>query len=73
MTATMKPTDFFAQHPVFRFEEFRDAHQAAGDRSPQTTGSVLKQHVAAGNLLNVRRGLYARVPERATAALPRRS
>ena len=64
----MKPTDFFVQHPVFRFEEFRDAHQAAGERSPETTGSVLKQHVAAGNLLNVRRGLYARVPERATAA-----
>lgn len=64
----MKPTDFFSRHPVFRFEEFRDAHQAAGDRSPETTGSVLKQHVAAGNLLNVRRGLYARVPEGADAA-----
>jgi predicted transcriptional regulator of viral defense system len=64
----MKPTDFFAKHPVFRFEEFRAAHQAAGGRSPETTGSVLKQHVAAGNLLNVRRGLYARVPDGATAA-----
>src|SRR5688500_2214731 len=64
----MKPTDFFARHPVFRFEEFRAAHQSAGRRSPQTTGSVLKQHVAAGNLLNVRRGLYARVPDGATAA-----
>ncbi len=68
MMATMKPTDFFARYPVFRFEEFRAAHQAAGNRSPETTGSVLKQHVAAGNLLNVRRGLYARVPEGADAA-----
>jgi len=55
MAATMKPTDFFARYPVFRFEEFRAAHQAAGNRSPETTGSVLKQHVAAGNLLSVSR------------------
>src|SRR6185295_15923897 len=41
----------------------RAVHQASGTRSPATTASVLKQHVAAGNLLNVRRGLYARVPE----------
>ena len=64
----MKPTQFFGQHPVFRFEGFRAAHQATGDRSPETTASVLKQHVAAGNLLNVRRGLYARVPEGADPA-----
>jgi predicted transcriptional regulator of viral defense system len=64
----VNPTDFFARHPVFRFEEFRAAHQSGGTRSPETTGSVLKQHVAAGNLINVRRGLYARVPETATAA-----
>lgn len=64
----MRPTGFFARHPVFRFEEFRAARQSAGNRSPETAGSVLKQHVAAGNLLNVRRGLYARVPEGADAA-----
>lgn len=66
--ATMKPTDFFARHPVFRFGEFREAHLSVGTRSPETTASVLKQHVAAGNLINVRRGLYARVPEVADAA-----
>lgn len=64
----MKPTLFFARHPVFRFEEFRAAHLAQSARSPQTTASVLKQHVAAGHLINVRRGLYARVPEAADAA-----
>jgi predicted transcriptional regulator of viral defense system len=64
----VKPTDFFARHPIFRFEEFRAAHQAAGRRSVQSTRSVLKQHVAAGNLINVRRGLYARVPDGADAA-----
>lgn len=68
MSTTIKPTDFFARHPVFRFEEFRGVHQASGTRSPETTGSVLKQHVAAGNLINVRRGLYARVPEGSDAA-----
>jgi predicted transcriptional regulator of viral defense system len=67
MEASMKPTSFFARHPIFRFEEFRAAHQAAGTRSPETTASVLKQHVAAGNLINVRRGLYVRVPEGADA------
>jgi putative SOS response-associated peptidase YedK len=60
---TKKPTAYFARHPVFRFDEFRAAHLSEGKRSPQTTASVLKQHVAAGRLINVRRGLYARVPE----------
>lgn len=59
----LKPTDFFARHAVFRFDEFRAAHLASGERSPETTASVLKQHVAAGRLLNVRRGLYAVVPD----------
>ena len=68
MAVNIKPSDFFARHPVFRFDEFRAAHQSTGTRSPETTGSVLKQHVAAGNLINVRRGLYARVPEGADAA-----
>jgi predicted transcriptional regulator of viral defense system len=64
----MKPAHFFARHPVFRFDEFQRAHQSDGTRSPETTASVLKQHVAAGNLINLRRGLYARVPDGATAA-----
>lgn len=59
----MTPKAFFANHPVFTFEEFRAAHQTSGERSPQTTHSVLKQHVATGRLNNIRRGVYARVPE----------
>lgn len=58
----MRPVDFFAQHPVFRHEEFVAAHAGQGGRSRQTSASVLKQHVAAGNLLHIRRGLYATVP-----------
>ena len=58
----IKPTEFFVQHPVFRYREFVAAHSASGRRSRQTSASVLKQHVAAGNLLHIRRGLYATVP-----------
>jgi predicted transcriptional regulator of viral defense system len=58
----MKPSDYFDRHPVFRFDDFAAAHAAGGRRSRQTTASVLKQHVAAGRLLHLRRGLYASVP-----------
>lgn len=58
----VKPTDFFADHPVFRYDEFVAAHSGRGSRSRQTSASVLKQHVAAGRLLHLRRGLYATVP-----------
>jgi predicted transcriptional regulator of viral defense system len=58
----MKPTEFFAAHSVFRHDEFVAAHTGAGARSPQSSAASLKQHVAAGNLLRIRRGLYATVP-----------
>ena len=58
----MKPTDYFATHPVFRYEDFLAVPGASGFRSKQTSAASLKQHVAAGNLLHVRRGLYATVP-----------
>jgi predicted transcriptional regulator of viral defense system len=55
----MKPTDFFQNHPVFRHEEFVEAHSGSGSRSTLTSQAVLRQHVAAGNLIHVRRGVYA--------------
>jgi predicted transcriptional regulator of viral defense system len=58
----MKPTEFFLAHPVFRHDEFVAAHAGAGARSFQSSAASLKQHVTAGNLLRVRRGLYATVP-----------
>jgi predicted transcriptional regulator of viral defense system len=64
-TQKVKPTDFFARHPVFRYGAFVAAHAGSGGRSRQTTASVLKQHVAAGNLLHLRRHLYATVPRNA--------
>jgi len=54
----MRPLEFFRAHPVFRFDEFTAKHTAAG-RSRQSSKAVLKHHVAGGNLLNVRRHVYA--------------
>jgi len=64
----MKPVDYFLHHPVFRHEDFLAFHTADGRRSPQTSASVLKQHVASGRLLHLRRGLYAVVPPGMDAA-----
>lgn len=59
---SIRPLDFLANHPVFTHEEFVAAHSAEGRRSVHTSNNVLAQHVAAGHLLRVRRGLYATVP-----------
>jgi predicted transcriptional regulator of viral defense system len=53
-----KAAEFYSAHPVFRFDEFLRAHTAAG-RSPETSAALLRNHVASGQLRNLRRGLYA--------------
>ena len=58
----MKPVDYFATHAVFRFDDFASAHRKGDVRRPATSLAALKQHVHAGNLLRIRRGLYAVVP-----------
>jgi predicted transcriptional regulator of viral defense system len=58
----MKPLDYFAAHPVFRFDDFASAHREGDAFRPATSMEALKQHVRAGNLLRIRRGLYAVVP-----------
>lgn len=58
----MKPTDYFATHPMFRFEDFASSHREGEARKPEASLAVLKQHVRAGHLLRIRRGLYAVVP-----------
>ncbi len=58
----IRPLDFLTDHPVFTHAEFVAAHAAEGRRSVHTSNNVLAQHVAAGHLLRVRRGLYATVP-----------
>lgn len=58
----MKPLDYLATHPVFRLEDFAAAHQAGDGRKPSSSLAIVKQHVRAGHLLRVRRGVYAVVP-----------
>jgi len=58
----VKPLDYFAAHPVFRLEDFVAAHQAGHKLRPSSSLAIVKQHVRAGNLLRVRRGVYAVVP-----------
>jgi predicted transcriptional regulator of viral defense system len=55
----MKPAEYFSAHSVFRFEDFASAHRDGTARAPATTLAAVKQHVRAGNLLRIRRGLYA--------------
>lgn len=64
----MKPVDYFATHSVFRFEDFAAAHREGDACSPTASMEALKQHVRAGHLLRVRRGLYAVVPRGQTPA-----
>lgn len=56
-----KSMDYFANHPVFRHEEFTAALTARG-RSPRTANNLLAWYLASGRLMRVRRGLYAVVP-----------
>ena len=62
MASHMKPLDYFAAHPVFRFGDFASAHRIGKARNPASSLSALKHHIRAGNLLRIRRGLYAVVP-----------
>lgn len=57
----MRSLDFFRTHPVFSHTEFVAAHTATG-RSASTSNNLLAQHLAAGRLVRIRRGLYASVP-----------
>lgn len=57
----MRSLDFFDAHPVFRHAEFLAARATRG-RSVRTSNNLLAQHLTAGRLVRVRRGLYATVP-----------
>lgn len=57
----MRPLDYFATHPVFRLDDFTVAHQEGAALMPESSLASVKQHLQAGNLLKVRRGIYAYV------------
>ncbi len=53
------PLDFIARHEVFTLAEYRAAYRSLG-RNPAGAHDNLAYHVRVGNLLPLRRGLYAR-------------
>lgn len=58
---------FFAKHPVFTADEFRDFLQGRGAMSTSTRKTLLARRQKAGDVVRIRRGLYATVPAGATA------
>lgn len=57
----MRSTDFFEAHPLFTHGEFLAARAPRG-ATTRTSDNLLAKHLAAGNIVRVRRGLYASVP-----------
>ncbi|MHB1949138.1 MAG: type IV toxin-antitoxin system AbiEi family antitoxin domain-containing protein [Gammaproteobacteria bacterium] len=58
----MKPSDFFSKYPVFtslEYAQFLEEEEHAGERTQE---ALLSYHIKAGNLVRVRRGLFAVVP-----------
>jgi hypothetical protein len=63
----MKLRAFFRNHPVFTVEDFAGFLSSDGMHNLRTQESLLAYHVKAGNIVRVRRGLYASVPAGASA------
>lgn len=57
----MSSSAFFATHPVFTHDEYLASRAERADRSPRTAENLLARHVAAGNIVRIRRKLYAAV------------
>jgi len=53
---------FLAKHPVFTRDEMEGSLQADYSRNSNTANARLAHHVRAGNVIQIRRGLYASVP-----------
>lgn len=62
MTSQWRPRDYFAANPVFRVEAFATAHREEAGAKSASTRATIHQHVRAGNLLRIRRGVYVVVP-----------
>ena len=63
----MKLRPFFRTHPVFTVEDFAGFLSSDETHNLRTQESLLAYHVKAGNIVRVRRGLYAVVPPGASA------
>jgi len=58
----MKLRAFFRTHPVFTVEDVAGFLSPDGTYNVRTQESLLAYHVKAGNIVRIRRGLYASVP-----------
>ncbi|MDF1593014.1 MAG: type IV toxin-antitoxin system AbiEi family antitoxin domain-containing protein [Desulfobacterales bacterium] len=58
----MKLRAFFRTYPVFTVDDFAEFLSRDGTHNVRTRESLLSYHVKAGNIVRVRRGLYASVP-----------
>lgn len=62
----MKPVNFFSMYPVFTSQEYAQFLRQAERAGERTQESLLSYHIKAGNLIRIRRGLYAVVPQGAS-------
>lgn len=58
----MKLNKFFAEYPVFAYEEFVAYLSREGGYSQKSAWSLLNYHEKSGHILRIRRGFYASVP-----------
>lgn len=59
---TSAAESFLAKRPVFTLAEFEEWHRSRRARGPRAVEALLAYHVKSGNLLRLRKGLYATVP-----------
>ncbi len=59
----MKPSDFFSQNPVFTSQEYTLFLEHKGHTGTRSQEALLSYHLKAGNLIRVKRGLFAVVPQ----------
>lgn len=62
----MKPWDFFGKYPVFTSQEYAQFLEREGHVGERTQEALLSYHVKTGNLVRVRRGLFAVIPQGAS-------
>ena len=58
----MKTTTFFATHPVFTYDEFAAFAATHGSGNINTLTAALRRYTGNGQIMRIRRGLYASVP-----------
>ncbi len=58
----MKTKDFFATHPVFTYDEFARYAATYGSSNVNTLWATLRRYTRSGEIVRLRRGLFATVP-----------